>query len=488
MFFGQPKSSVADVTQVNIAATDPHYNPIAASVPQAKSLDSGMRWLKKDPNNTDPYIITYSFPDEEGNERAYTTDGDSVTVHYKPLTSLQRAEFIRVTHEFEKVANITFVEFHKGIQTNVKLPDNTMPMIRIRAANIEETISAVGSSSFPYRENNGIVIELDPSWIDGNPASFSCESQLHELGHAMGLKHPFQKGDTPQTDMMLPAVLDTVNETVMSYSSSDPDSVGGKITLDVPGSRCDPSTLGPLDIAELQNFYGANWNYSVVPENGPIKLTGEQKVWTVWNGRYPGIFDATAYKGKEDVKLNLNPGGANPSKIGQEYVFIAYGTIIHRAIGAPNASNRFIGNVNGGSICEGGKGNNIYELSGKDNLIIAGKGHNVYSLRINSESIIRGFSGKDSIVIDETGNIQAIAHRDGKNVIVAICCNDEVMQQVTLEGYVGPIPTIAIKKLSPSSQEALVPLENMAISDSAAKIVANHTRVIMSVSKNTLQR
>lgn len=68
------------------------------------------------------------------------------------------------------------------------------------------------------------------------PGTDGYEVLLHELGHAMGLKHPFEDG------VVLPGALDDTSHTLMSYSH-----VGGPY-----------STFRPLDVAALMFLYGGD--------------------------------------------------------------------------------------------------------------------------------------------------------------------------------------------------------------------------------------
>ncbi len=76
-----------------------------------------------------------------------------------------------------------------------------------------------------------LVIDMDGTFAPGTSA---YQVILHELGHAMGLKHPFD-GETVLADD-----LDNTSQTLMSYTWSG-------------GAR---SAFSPLDVQALQHLYG----------------------------------------------------------------------------------------------------------------------------------------------------------------------------------------------------------------------------------------
>ncbi len=76
-------------------------------------------------------------------------------------------------------------------------------------------------------------VHIDTATATGASVADLTHVLLHEIGHALGLKHPFDGATT------LDATLDNGNQTVMAYNAPTPD------------------VLGPLDIQAAQALYGA---------------------------------------------------------------------------------------------------------------------------------------------------------------------------------------------------------------------------------------
>lgn len=97
------------------------------------------------------------------------------------------------------------------------------------------------SSAYPWFSqaspgfNGDVFLNSDQITTFGKGINtYGFESLLHELGHSLGLKHPFEANPP------LPPELDKTTFTMMSYNNK--------------GTNCSPTLL---DIYQLQQFYGA---------------------------------------------------------------------------------------------------------------------------------------------------------------------------------------------------------------------------------------
>jgi len=194
-------------------------------------------------------VVTYSFP----NAGFWSThpitgygssSGGGEPWGAFPLTAAQQFAFRSALQQWANVANITFIES----------PDSQLTVGDIRVAftaNFQQPAFAAYATP-PSASPRGGDIWLDASdywseFADVTPGSHGYLTLLHEIGHALGLKHPFEGPAT------LPADVDGVSTTVMSYSAT-PGDRGSSLSFY-------PTTPMVLDILALQYAYGPNMTY-----------------------------------------------------------------------------------------------------------------------------------------------------------------------------------------------------------------------------------
>jgi len=107
--------------------------------------------------------------------------------------------------------------------------------------------AGVDYSNYSATANNGSITGLtlydtitlnanNPQQTSPSPGTDGYLTILHEVGHALGLKHPFEQ------PVVLPSNVDNTNYTVMSYNTVTPYA----------------TTYGPIDIAALRYLYGGD--------------------------------------------------------------------------------------------------------------------------------------------------------------------------------------------------------------------------------------
>ncbi|MDB5749889.1 MAG: putative Serralysin precursor [Ramlibacter sp.] len=148
--------------------------------------------------------------------------------------------------------------------------------------------------SYRYSGNTVVSVTEDKSagdvWTkriefwDGDawqPGGEGYQTLLHEVGHALGLKHPFE------STWQLPAQYDNERFTVMSYTQGANTTLlevsGNSSSYSWQSSYLRPSTLMPFDIDALQHLYGAN----TAARSGNTTYawtTNAELLQTLWDG------------------------------------------------------------------------------------------------------------------------------------------------------------------------------------------------------------
>lgn len=247
--------------------TAPTTSAYATTVPKSgvtyiDALLSGDKWGYALNSNLNPLTISYSFPWINGMLAVfsapagapYSSDGEPDAAQRFGLNTTQQTAATLALTAWSNVANINF---QLVSETSTNVGD-----IRFAFSSAASLTKWWGYASYPssYWPIGGDVwINAEHgSDLDWAVGSDNFESLMHEIGHALGLKHPFNE------DVTLSSNLDNTNNSVMSYTDLNniyPNAgyVNGKyewITYFI-----NPETPMVFDIAAIQYIYGANNNY-----------------------------------------------------------------------------------------------------------------------------------------------------------------------------------------------------------------------------------
>lgn len=190
-----------------------------------------------------PNTIYYTFDLSSGTEVNPET-GTAVTGQAAFNITQQTAARTAFTY-LQQVTGIQFVETSNGSNAQIHLANLDLDGSQTTGlCSWNGPYSYIGNNVVGYKPNAYVYLD-NVEWRaqNGNPVpgSEGYQTLLHELGHALGLKHPFHEGDE-QDHIHLPFQQDNTGNTIMSYTDT-----GGPY-----------STFSPYDIAALNWLYGGD--------------------------------------------------------------------------------------------------------------------------------------------------------------------------------------------------------------------------------------
>lgn len=192
--------------------------------------------------------------------------------------------------------------------------------------------------------------------------AFKLYIMLHEIGHALGLKHPFHK--MPYNKKLLRSDADHVKHTVMSYT-------GGELKMQ-------PVGLGKLDIQAIRALYG-----------NPSQDGKQVAKWT-WNKAAQTLTQIG--KSQADViqgvaVKDIIQGGLGDDKI---YGFDGNDTLFGES------GDDFLSGGDGIDILYGDTGNDVLSGGSRDDILYGGVGNDVLRGGYGDDTLFGG-DGNDAL-------------------------------------------------------------------------------------------
>ncbi|GIR48366.1 MAG: hypothetical protein CM15mP58_04630 [Burkholderiaceae bacterium] len=367
-----------EISAVSLSTSSQHTVASSLSSNKYNALLYGHHWSTVE--------ITYSIINET--ESFFSDDylSDDLNELIKGSLNFNPLQALAISTALLKWSNVTTINF-----SEIKETDNSFGTIRFGLSDNVNTL--VGNSSafafFPSNLETGGDIWLNAKTKDifggiltesfsessFEEASFSYSILVHEIGHALGLKHPFETSarnfDTLADDE------NVISNTIMSYTVS--------LSSDVVGLTAYPTTPMIEDIKAIQHLYGTNntFNFGNTSYFFDDSTTYFETIWD------SGGTDEIVYSGKQPIELSLD--SASGSFIGKRVKgYSDNGTHLTEIKNIYIADFVTIENASGGS------GNDLIEGNFASNFLVGGKGNdNLYGHGAND--VFEGGEGNDFI-------------------------------------------------------------------------------------------
>lgn len=313
-----------------------------------------------------PSLVTYSFATGANGPDSNTGVNDA----WAPFNEAQQAAARQALQAWESVSGVRFIE----------VPDTARGNgidIRFQLSAMDEDYA--GNAFLPQNGNVRISIGYyaDDPMV---PGTYPYAVLLHEIGHALGLKHPFE------TFPVLPDELNNFDTTVMAYPRPN---------------IATPTTLRAADIEAIQYLYGTQQdedNFSVH--------------WS-WDANLGGI----RHEGNAATQT-INGTGLRDIMLGQAGNDLLYGNDGDDLLNGGDGDDT-LSSGNGNDVLYGENGNDRMNGDAGNDTLFGGAGNDT----------LYGQTG-DDVLYGETGD-DTLSGNDGNDVLAGGAGND------TLDGHDG---------------------------------------------------
>ncbi|CAO3363684.1 hypothetical protein [Azospirillum palustre] len=336
--------------------------------------------------------VTYSFMEQLP---SYATVSDGTG--FAPMSATQRDAVRQAFAAWSAVANIFFVETsdsaNSGQGGSIRLGTNRQSSSAAYA--YYPTGSLYDGGGDVYLSNSSAT-NTSPT-----PGTYGYLTILHEIGHAIGLKHPGNYnatgggGEPPY----LSSTEDNYRYTIMSYNRHP--------SLGLNGLATGPALY---DIAAAQYLYGANANTRIGDDRYAFGSNTVVVSQSIWDAGGTDTIDASGQASAVSIDLtpgafsSIGPNGSGGLAVGN--VSIATGVTIENAIGGSgndiligNSANNLLVGGAGDDTLTGGAGDDTLQGGGGTDTAVYNGSRSSYTITVTSDgaTISGGGEGTDTL-------------------------------------------------------------------------------------------
>lgn len=386
------------------------------------ALSSGDVWTA----NSLSYSFNTSTPSEYKGITVNSTPSGTLTSGWSSMNEVEKNAVRQAISGFSSITPIIFHEV-QGNTGDIRF-------------NILPTNQGIGGFAYPPAANwspGGDVFISDKdrtvaNYVEGKQAYTTI---WHEIGHAMGLKHPF---DIPNT---LPSDQDNWTNTIMSYTPGrslllEFTHSGGQVGYQAEYEAV-PSSYSLLDVAALQAMYGINSGYRTGADSYSISFS-QHRYLTIWDAGGNDTIDCSSAEG--NCTVDLRPGRFSSLDVHdistQQLEAIAQyhakgitwaDSWVEESYANPDIANKLYTGENNLAIAHGvwlenistGSANDSIRDNETNNNIATGAGDDLIKLFDGGYDIVDGGTGTDTVeIINTRSQVQIEKQSDGSQLLV----------------------------------------------------------------------
>ena len=476
----------------------------------AGTLESGFYW-----NTTN---LTFSFP-SSGSFYGQNYGADENITNFAGFSTAQQDGIRLALANYSDVANLNFSELTES--------DTTHADLRFGLSDRTPTAWAYFPSS---------VAEGGDSWYNNsagffdNPevGTYAYHTFLHEIAHTVGLQHGHEDDEL---NGAVDSKYDSMEYTITTYRSYEGADLNG-YSNERNGFA---QSLMILDIAAIQNVYGANYatnagntTYSFDAQTGEFLIDGvsqgdvadNQIFRTLWDGNGEDTYNLSNY----NTNLQINLGAGEGSLFSDDQIanlgdgnFAEYNlynalqvgddtrSLIDNAVGG-TGNDSLIGNQISNTL-RGGSGNDVLSgLAGNDRLdggsgndiLIGGAGLDTFVFGSGTDQVADFIAGEDIIDFGETNVDDLLIQSFGESdtIIVAQNGNGLILQGIDSanvdEDFLGigtvilPDTTIEIDTVEEAVNQLIAPALDVLFDDLFSSLLPDSTEAFGATGEDLL--